>query len=200
MTVDFDLGPAAGRMARLLDEVPDDRLTAPTPCERYTLGDLIEHVGGLSLAFTAAAAKAAPAPGSAQGPSGDAARLGADWRTRIPGQLTALAEAWRDPAAWEGMTEVGGVELPAGVTARVALNELIVHGWDIARAVGQSFTGDEEELRACMEFVSRFAPAEPGRRPAPEGLFAPAVDVPADAPLLDRVVALTGRDPAWTAA
>ncbi|MEU1309233.1 TIGR03086 family metal-binding protein [Streptomyces cinnamoneus] len=199
MAVDFDLGPAADRMAGLLEAVPRDRLTAPTPCARYALGDLIEHVGGLSLAFTAAATKAAPAPGAPQGPSGNAAALGDDWRTRIPVQLAALADAWRDPAAWEGTTRAGGVELPAAVAARVTLNELIVHGWDIARASGQPFDCGEPELRACLEFVSQFAPG-PGGRPAPEGLFAPAVDVPADAPLLDRVVGLTGRDPAWTAA
>jgi hypothetical protein len=83
----------------------------PISCNEYSLGDLIDHVGGLSQAFTAAARKER-GPGSSQGPSGDAVRLGQDWRTRIPEQLAALAEAWRDPSAWEGMTQAGGVDLP----------------------------------------------------------------------------------------
>ncbi len=97
-----DLKPAAQQLASLLERVADEQLAAPTPCTEYTLGDLIDHVGGLSLAFTAAAAKDFSLTGG--GPSGDAARLPDDWRTRIPEQLAALAEAWREPAAWEGMT------------------------------------------------------------------------------------------------
>ncbi len=98
-------------MVRVVSGVSDDQLAGPTPCPRYTLGDLIDHVNGLSLAFAWAAAKSFPS-GRSQAPSGDASRLDPDWRTRIPAQLTRLAEAWRDPAAWEGMTEAGGIELP----------------------------------------------------------------------------------------
>ncbi|HWW53712.1 MAG TPA: maleylpyruvate isomerase N-terminal domain-containing protein, partial [Acidimicrobiales bacterium] len=97
----MDLGPAARQMAELISGVPDGLLDRPTPCPAYTLGDLVDHVGGLTLAFTAAATKATGDTGS-HGPSGDATRLGDDWRTRIPQGLTTLAEAWRDPAAWTG--------------------------------------------------------------------------------------------------
>ena len=57
-----DLGPAARRMAALVANADDEELGAPTPCPSYTLGDLIEHVGGLALAFTAAANKSRPTP------------------------------------------------------------------------------------------------------------------------------------------
>ncbi len=52
-----DLGPAARRLADLVAHVKDDDLGRPTPCPAYSLGDLIEHVGGVALAFTAAARK-----------------------------------------------------------------------------------------------------------------------------------------------
>jgi uncharacterized protein (TIGR03083 family) len=81
--IPIDLGPAARQLASLLAGATDDQLSAPTPCEKYSLGDLIDHVGGLSQAFTAAAAKDL-GPGTSQGPSADAGRLGKDWRTRIP--------------------------------------------------------------------------------------------------------------------
>src|SRR5438132_12519875 len=140
-----DLGPAVRRMTDLITAVPDDLLGAPTPCAKSTLGDLIDHVGGFSLAFANAATKS---PGS-QGPSANAANLGADWRTRIPRDLEALAEAWRDPAAWSGMTKAGGVDLPGEVAGLVAVDELVVHGWDIARASGQPYDCEAERVEAA---------------------------------------------------
>jgi len=74
-----DLGPAAHRLADLVARVEDNELGKPTPCPAYALGDLIDHVGGLALAFTAAANKDSGKYGD-QGPSGDASRLGEDWR------------------------------------------------------------------------------------------------------------------------
>ena len=107
----------------------------------YTLGDLIDHVSGLSQAFTAAATKDVGAATS-QGPAGDAFRLSDDWCTRIPKQLAALADAWRDPNAWEGITQAGGIDLPAAIAGKIAINELVIHGWDIARASQQPFDCD----------------------------------------------------------
>lgn len=195
MTV-VDLEPATRRMADLISALPDEGLERPTPCPAYTLGDLVDHVGGLTLAFTAAATKTF-GDASAQRPSGDASRLGDDWRTRIPRDLAALAEAWRDPAAWSGMTQAGGLELPGEVAGLVALDELVVHGWDVARASGQPYDCDRRSLEAVHGFVAQFSGS--GQEAAREGLFGPVVEVPEDAPLLDRVIGLTGRDPAWSA-
>lgn len=193
MTVDLE--PATTRMADLISGIADEELDRATPCPAYTLGDLVEHVGGLSLAFAAAATKTFGGA-SAQGPSGDASRLGDDWRPRIPRDLAALADAWRDPAAWSGMTQAGGLELPAEVAGLVALDELVIHGWDVARASGQAYDPDPPSLEAVHGFVSQFS--GPGQEAAREGLFGPEVAVSQDAPLLNRVIALTGRDPAWS--
>ena len=193
MTV--DLGPAAQRVGGLVRGVRDDQLQAPTPCPAYTLGDLLDHVGGLSLAFTAAASKAVDGIGD-QAPSADASRLGDDWRTRVPAGLAALAEAWRDPAAWTGMTKAGGVDLPGEIAGLVALNEVVVHGWDVARASGQPYECDQATLETCHGFLAQFS--GPGSDAARGDMFGPVVEVPADAPLLERVIGLSGRDPAWS--
>jgi len=193
----LDLEPATRQMGDLIWGVPGDMLDAPTPCPAYTLGDLVEHVGGLTLAFTGAATKNADELVS-QGPSGDASRLGDDWRTRIPQDLKVLAEAWRDPAAWTGMTMAGGVDLPGEVAGLVALDELVIHGWDVARASGQVYDCDPRLLEAVHGFVEQFS--GPGQDAARKGLFGPEVEVSQGAPLLDRVVGLAGRDPAWSAA
>ncbi|GLW67425.1 TIGR03086 family protein [Actinomadura rubrobrunea] len=191
MTDAPDLGPAAGRVAALIADVPGDRLAAPTPCAAYTLGDLVDHVGGLALGFLAGARKD-PGETAARGPSGDASRLGDDWRTDIPRRLAALADAWRDPAAWTGATRVGGIDLPGRAAGLFALNELVVHGWDLARAMGRPYTPGQADVDACLGLV---AGVQARGGPSP---FGPPVAVPDDAPPLDRLVALTGRDPAWT--
>ena len=190
-----DLEPAARRLADLVAGVPDELLDAPTPCPAYTLGDLVEHVGGAASAFTGAAVKDL-GDATSQAPSGDASRLGDDWRTRIPRDLAALADAWRPADAWTGMTKAGGVDLPGEVAGLVALDEIVVHGWDVARAAGQPYDCDTPSLEAVNAFVSQFS--EPGQEEARAGLFGPVVEVPGDAPLLDRVIGLTGRDPAWS--
>jgi uncharacterized protein (TIGR03086 family) len=190
-----NLEPAARRLADLVGGVPDELLNAPTPCPAYTLGDLVEHVGGAASAFTGAAAKDL-GDATSQGPSGDASRLGDDWRSRIPRDLAALADAWRDPDAWTGMTKAGGVDLPGEVAGLVALDELVIHGWDVARATGQPYAVDAASLEAVHGFVAQFS--EPGMEEARAGLFGPVVEVPENALLLDRVLGLTGRDPGWS--
>jgi uncharacterized protein (TIGR03086 family) len=192
----LDLGPAAWQMAALIGSTPDPMLAAPTPCPAYTLGDLIEHVGGLSMAFSAAATKAGLDDAGGTPPPGDASRLALDWRTSIPRAVNALAEAWRDPDAWDGMTKAGGVDLPGEIAGLVALDELVLHGWDIARSLGRPYNTDPTTLEAVHDFLAQFSPDDRSS----DGPFGPPVPVGDDAPLLHRVVGLGGRDPGWSVA
>lgn len=190
-----DLGPAAQRLADLVARVGDDELSKPTPLPAYALGDLIEHVGGMALAFTAAASKDLGSPYVRQAPAGDVSRLGPDWRTRIPRQLGALAQAWGEPGAWAGMTKIANMDAPAEMVALTAADELAVHGWDVARATGQPYTCEPEVLDAAHRFLIQFA--SPDAPAGPDVPFGPSRQVSADAPLLDRVLALAGRDSGW---
>ena len=123
-------------------------------------------------------------------------RLGEDWRVRIPRDLTTLAEAWREPAAWAGMTRIAGSDSPAEVVGLVAADELVVHGWDVARATGQPYACEPELLAAAESFLAMFA--SPDAPAGPDVAFGPSRPVRAGAPELDRVVALAGRDPGWS--
>jgi uncharacterized protein (TIGR03086 family) len=191
----IDLEPAAQRMARLVAEVPEGALTGPTPCGAYTVGDLLHHIGGTAVAFAHAAAKTQPEGGS-QPPSGDARRLPDDWRSRIPHDLGALAGAWRDPAAWTGLTRVGGVDLPGEVAGVIGLDELVIHAWDVARATGQAFDDDPASLEVVHGFLAGLA--VPEQQQLRSSIFGPIVDVPDDASLLDHTLGLAGRSPDWS--
>jgi len=190
-----DLGPAAQRVAALVADVTDDELGDPTPCPAYTLGDLIDHVGRMALAFTAAGEKEA-GPWTEQQPPGDAARLTDDWRVRIPRDLGRLARAWQEPAAWTGTTRIAGGDTPGEVVGRILADELVVHGWDLARARGQHYEAEPEAVGAAREFLEMFA--SPDAPAGPEVAFGPSRPAPATATALDRVVALAGRDLAWS--
>jgi len=142
----LDLTPATEIVTRVVADIDDDQLGAPTPCRGTSVAGLLYHLDGLCLAFTAAAVKDL-ATGS-QGPSADGSRLEPDWRMRIPGRLTELARAWQDETAWAGMTRAGGLDLPGEVAGQVAVNEVVVHGWDLAAATGHDYTWAPELVQA----------------------------------------------------
>lgn len=191
-TPSVDLAEQTRIVSRLVAEVPETRLAGPTPCPAYTVGGLLGHLRGLAVAFRDAARKdLGPTTDTAPDPA--AASLPAAWREELPRVLGELAEAWQDPGAWTGMTRAGGVDLPGKVAGAVAVDELVIHGWDLARATGQEYLPDGAALRASHAFL--LAAAHEGDRGG--GIFGPVVAVPDDAPLLDRAVALSGRDPGW---
>lgn len=202
MTSMIDLEPPAQQIKTLLTGIADNQLTAKTPCEHYDVGDLLDHLMGLTVAFKHAATKT-PLPESEAGEPigvsrpGEASidNLSGEWRGRLPLRLDELVAAWRDPAAWQGEATAGGVTLPADVMGGVANDELVLHGWDLARGTGQPFACDPENTQACLEFTSLMA--APGEEAGRAGLFGPVVDVPSDAPLLDRALGFSGRDPLW---
>jgi uncharacterized protein (TIGR03086 family) len=86
--------------------------------------------------------------------------------------------------------------MPAPDMAVVALDELVVHGWDLAVATGQSYAPDDASVRASLQF----AESVPDVPEARLGLYGPRVPVPGDAPLLHRLLGATGRDPTWRGA
>jgi uncharacterized protein (TIGR03086 family) len=187
----IDMTTSCLRTAKLLDGVADEQLAGPTPCERLTLSELVAHVGDLGVAFAAAGRKdLGQLTGS---PPGDGGYLLApDWRAQYPGNLAGLADAWRDPGAWSGLTQIGGVDLPGEVCGMVGLAEVVIHGWDVAVATGQDYGVDDEVAEALLAHMAGFTAGDPV-----EGLFGPVVEIADDASAFDRALALSGRDPGW---
>jgi uncharacterized protein (TIGR03086 family) len=192
----LDLAPATNMLAELVGGVRDDQLTDPTPCADTSVAALLDHLDGMPYAFALAARKQEP-PGGSQPPVANADHLTPDWRTRIPARLEQLADAWRDPEAWSGSTNVGGIDLPGHVAGLVAINELVVHGWDLAVATAQRYQPDEDLVRAALEFVRPTVAQNPAGTP---GLFGPPVSTTEGATVLDTLIALTGRDPSRSSA
>jgi uncharacterized protein (TIGR03086 family) len=181
----IDLAPAAAPLAALVTATDDDGLDAPTPCADWSVADLLDHLDVVAGGF-AALAHGDDDPGTGTGPW-EAGR-----RNALATRIGAMAEAWRDPAAWEGTAGApGGPELPRPTWALIGLTELVVHGWDLTRALGRPAPElPEETLRACLDHVTVFVPGAP----LPE-LWGDPVTPGTDAGMLDRIVAVTGRTP-----
>ena len=193
MSAPTDLAPAGDALLATLRDVDDSQLDLTTPCAGTSVGELVQHLVGLTLAFRAAADKEL-GPLTDTIPDADGwPPLEPGWRAALEAQVPALVDAWRADDAWQGMTRAGGADLPGEVAGVVALDELVLHGWDLARATGQDYSGDERTIEACLAFVEQ---ADPAGTP---GLFGPAVPVGADASALDPHEARAARDPRWPA-
>ncbi|WP_327005011.1 TIGR03086 family metal-binding protein [Dactylosporangium sp. NBC_01737] len=180
------IGIATPVTLKIVDGI--DSLDAPTPCTGWDVRALVNHLLHWGPVLAAAARKEALAPG----PAVD--RTGGDWRALLRAQIDATAGAWSDPAAWEGTTRMGGpMELPADLIGGMVLGELVLHGWDLARASRVDPHWDDTLVLRVYDEIARCAVM--GRE---MGVYAAEVPVLASAPTLARALGLSGRDPAWT--
>jgi hypothetical protein len=114
------------------------------------------------------------------------------------------AETLRDKAGVRLAPARTKLDDPAGAFQwiRAAVEEVLdfdlpQHWWDLAKATGQDATMQAEEVEALWETLSAM-PSGWWKWQVDNGHYAPAVHVPDDASLQDRLVALIGRDPCWT--
>jgi uncharacterized protein (TIGR03086 family) len=167
-----------------------DKLDAPTPCRDFSVRRLLNHLLYWGPASAGAARDAAVTPAE---PEQDVDLIGEGWQDQLLEQIDQVGAAWGEPAAWEGTTRMGSPDpMPAALIGGMVLGELVVHGWDLARATGQRPRWDDELLEFVHGELEKTA--EWGRE---LGLYGPRVPVPETAPVLDQILGLTGRDPAW---
>lgn len=106
-----------------------------------------------------------------------------------------LATAWGEPAlSNRETTTAGGMTMPVHFHNMIAVQELVLHAWDLAAATGQDFVPDSETLSKLHAFLADVAADTPREGSGP---FGPAVTVANDASAFDEVLGMSGRDPAW---
>ena len=81
----------------------------------------------------------------------------AEWADRAAEAGAAAARAWQDPTAWEGEAPFGGGSMPAAVIGSMMTSEFVLHGWDVARATGQSYTVPEPVATTALTGVEAIA-------------------------------------------
>jgi len=193
-TVDMSelIDTAATSAAGVVARVRPEQLAAPTPCAQWDVRALANHMSGF-LVMSECAARKAPLPVGADGKQDMTADPG--WTTWYGEQAGKLAAAWTDPAALQGTTAFGPGEYPAELAAAITLMELTVHGWDLARATGQTLPVDETVASTVHQIVTEIAD-----NARANGSFGEAIPPAASALTFDQTLAASGRDPGWSPA
>ncbi|MEI2775320.1 MAG: TIGR03086 family metal-binding protein [Tetrasphaera sp.] len=180
------------QLADVLDGIRDDQASDPTPCTEFDVTDLREHIVGWSSAFAAGFADS-----GGQAPEASATAVEGTGAAQVRAAGDRLVEGIAGGGAERPFTLADGNAMPGDMALAMTLWEYQVHGWDLATATGQPWSPDEAPVEDSIAF------AEPMLTPDFQGegkAFAPRFEIADDAPAIDRLVALSGRDPRWTGA
>ncbi|GAA0465181.1 TIGR03086 family protein [Paractinoplanes deccanensis] len=174
------LAAAAERTLPVIRAVRDDQLGLDTPCAEFRVRDLLNHLFQVVVNFQALAVREQPDFSTTPDV------LTGDWRQRFADETATLIKAWSDPAALEGVSP--GMGLPQAVVGNLVLVDLVVHGWDLAQATGQSYEPDPATVTALAPIIEQMAPQ--GRQ---MGVFGAEVAAREDATDFERMLAVSGR-------
>ncbi|MBN2623576.1 MAG: TIGR03086 family protein [Acidimicrobiales bacterium] len=162
--------------------VPEGAWDNPSPCDGWVARDVVRHlVEWLPAFFVGRWGIEAP-----DGPAVDADPAGA-WAA-----LDATIQAALDDPEVAGLerdTPMGSSTFARAIDM-ICTGDVLVHTWDLARATGLNDTLDADEVHRMLAGIEPMD--EPMRQ---SGHYGPRVDVPADAPEQDRLIAFTGRRP-----
>jgi uncharacterized protein (TIGR03086 family) len=163
---------AAEKWTEVSAQVGDDDWGKPTPCEGWTVRDLVDHAmhwqamgGGLLGAGTE--------PGN-------------DWETVKP----ALSAALDDPSNLEG-TAPQFNNMPKHQVLGFVIGDLLIHSWDLARSIGADDTLPEAAVEATLMGLGNV----PDEMLRGENMFGTPLEVADDASAQDKLIAFAGRQP-----
>ena len=169
----------SGEFAEKVAAVPDDAWDKPAPCEGWTALDVVRHVVNTPGMFWGMVGETPP-----EVPSVDDDPVAAFVAARA-----SMQGALEDPefATQEFDGFFGRTTFEAAVDRFVSF-DLVIHGWDLARAAGLDETLDPTEVPRLTAQIADFG--EMARSP---GVFGPEVEVSADADPATKLLALSGR-------
>ncbi len=169
----------------VLEGVTPDQLDSPTPCQSWTVAQLVDHIVGAQYFFATAASGE---PLSAD----DRTFAGGDFLGEFDKGSQACLAAFGAPGAMERIMKLPFGDMPGSAFVGLATTDTFVHGWDLARATGQKVDFDQE-LSGALLAGSRQAIKEAFRGEDGKAPFGPAKEAPAGASNADQLAAFLGR-------
>lgn len=160
--------------------IPDAAMTCPTPCDGWTVADLLHHMNERHEAI----ARTALPP---SGVSGDPRDGFAGIAARCLAVLEQAGETVDLPQ--RGPT-------PTRMVLGVHVVDMLVHRWDLARALGTTPSVPSRLSAAALPLArANTAPGSPLNGPG--GVYRPSLAEDPGRPAIDNIAALLGRDPGW---
>ncbi len=178
-------------VARLVDGVRPDQWTASTPCPDWNVRQLLQHVTNGNVIFaTIATGERAPGPITPEERAVD--WLGADPAAGFRATGKVMHDAFMTPGFLDGRHETPVMGEQSGTTiVHMRMNELLIHGWDLARATAQPADLPEDLAEGALRmWQTRLAD-----RPRQGMPFDEPTPIADGAPAIDRLAAYLGRKP-----
>lgn len=185
----------ADAFERMIAAVRPDQWSNQSPCEQWTARDVVEHLVVMhGVMMGSVDRELSPAP------------------SVIVDPLRAFQSARADVEAVLDDPDLAGIEThtPNGPMRaeqqidEVVSDDLVLHGWDLARATGQDDAMHSEDVQRLWTITTAIPPELMAKYRTPNAfgpgieVFGPEVKIPDDAPLQDRLLGLIGRDPEWS--
>jgi uncharacterized protein (TIGR03086 family) len=184
----------ADEFERKVAAVRPEQWSNQSPCEKWDARAVVDHIVIMHAAMLRPAGRElSPAPSVAEDPLSAFQAARADVEAVLDDP---------DQAADECDTPAGKMTIGQHID-QVVSDDLVLHGWDVARATGQDDTIDPADLERLWAITTAI-PDDLMRKYRTPGAFGPGievygpeVDVPESAPLQHRLLGLFGRDPHW---
>ncbi len=169
---------------QVLTGVTPDQLSQPTPCAKWTVSDLINHIVGAQDFFASGASGSAPSGDDADAASGD-------YLAAFDSGTQRCVAAFQADGVMEKMLTLPFGPMPGAAFAGLAATDTFTHGWDLAKATGQD-TNLAPDLAAQLLEGAKQAIA-PAFRSEDGAVFGPEQTAPDGASNADRLAAFLGR-------
>ncbi len=183
------LAQAFASTAGVLSGVDAQKLDGSTPCASWQVRELVNHIVGGTTYFAVTAE-------TGEAPTGDDAPdfCEGDFVTEFNRGAARAVKAFEAEGAMDKMMKLPFAELPGGVFINIASVDTYTHGWDLAKATGQSTDLDPGLATQLLAIAEGFLPDEL-RGAEGQAPFGPKVEAPAGACPADRLAAFLGRQP-----
>jgi uncharacterized protein (TIGR03086 family) len=169
----------------ILAGISTDQLDDATPCASWKVSDVINHVVGGQYFFAGAM--------HGEAPSGDAPDFAAgDFVAQFDEGAERSLASFQEEGAMDRTVTLPFGQMPGSAFVGLAATDTFVHGWDLAKATGQS-TALDPELATELLAGSRMAIQDAFRGPDGAAPFGPEQQAPEGSSGADQLAAFLGR-------